>query len=270
MTEEKNPLQWTEHLLAIGRHAFTLNEVKEVFSSRSDEAIKLSLNRLSKKGKILSIHQGYYIIVPPQYARRGILPPDHFVDGLMRYLSRPYYVGLLSAAALHGAAHQQPQEYFVVTNFPAMRPTEKKNIKINYISKKEIEDSLLEQRKTATGYLRVSSPELTATDLIQFEERVGGLNRAATVISELAEEVKPDRLSTDFVEAVPVTVVQRLGFLLDVVLEERTLADRLYEVGQQAELTFYRIPLKPSQAVKGYSSDPRWKVIVNTEIEIDE
>ena len=188
----------------------------------------------------------------------------------MRYLNRPYYVGLLSAAAMHGAAHQQPQEHFVVTNFPVMRPTTKKDIKINYVSKKEITASLLEQRKTDTGYLQVSSLEPTATDLSQFEDRTGGLNRAATVINELTEEMKTDRINADLTEAVPVTVLQRLDFLLDVMLEERTLADRLYAVSRQAELTFYRVPLKASQSVKGCPSDPRWKVVINTDIEIDE
>ncbi|MBU2500813.1 type IV toxin-antitoxin system AbiEi family antitoxin [bacterium] len=33
----------------------------------------------------------------------------------MRYLAQPYHVGLLSAAAIHGAAHQQPMVFHVVT-----------------------------------------------------------------------------------------------------------------------------------------------------------
>jgi hypothetical protein len=56
----------------------------------------------------------------------------------MKFLKRPYYVGLLNAAAFYGAAHQQPQEYFVFTNFPPLRPTSKRGIKINYISKREV------------------------------------------------------------------------------------------------------------------------------------
>ena len=264
------PLQWVEYLLSRGRHAFSLAEFRKTFPGLSEAAVKLSLNRLSKKGKVLSIHQGYYIIVPPQYAARGILPPALFIDGLMRYLNRPYYVGLLSAAALYGAAHQQPQEYYVITDFPVLRPTLKKGIKINYVSKKEIPEDLLEKRKTDTGYLLVSSPELTATDLIQFESRIGGLNRATSVLNELREEMKTDRINERILEVVPVTVIQRLGFLLDVVLEEKMLADHLYEISRYAQLKFFRTPLKASGAVKELSSDQRWKVIVNTEIEIDE
>ena len=33
---------------------------------------------------------------------------------------------------------------------------------------------------------------------------------------------------------------------------------------------FFRIPLKSSVDVKGFNAENRWKVIVNTKIEIDE
>ena len=44
-----------------------------------------------------------------------------WIDDLMRFHHVPYYVGLLSAAALHGAAHQQPQEFQVVSG-AVLRP----------------------------------------------------------------------------------------------------------------------------------------------------
>ena len=37
-------------------------------------AIKSALKRLSKKGKIVSFHKGFYLIISAQYANRGILP----------------------------------------------------------------------------------------------------------------------------------------------------------------------------------------------------
>ncbi|NGM73129.1 hypothetical protein G5B32_07720 [Sphingobacterium sp. SGL-16] len=66
----------------------------------------------------------------------------------MKFLERPYYAGLLNAASFHGAAHQQPQEFFVFTNFPTLRPTSKKGIKINYISKsKSLPHSLRKEKR---------------------------------------------------------------------------------------------------------------------------
>ncbi len=261
---------WVEKQVSLGREAFSLNQIRKEFPNQSDAAITLALNRLSRKEKIVSVHKGYYAIVPPQYAMHGIVPADVFIDGLMRFLLRPYYVGLLNAAAFYGAAHQAPQEYFVFTNFPVMRPTQKKGIKINYISKKQLSENLLENKKTQSGYLKTSSPELTAADLVQFEKRIGGLSRAATVIKELVSEIEISRINAELVNAVLITTVQRLGYLLEFVLFEEEMANALYNVSISEGKRFQYIPLKTSKSGFDMSVENRWKIIVNSEIEVEE
>jgi predicted transcriptional regulator of viral defense system len=261
---------WTDQLLSKGKTAFTVEQAREAFKDLSGVAVKRSLDRLSVKGKIVSIHKGYYLIVPPQYAAKGILPPSLFIDGLMKHLERPYYVGLLNAAAFYGAAHQQPQEYAVFTGFPVLRPTQKKGIKINYVSISSIRPELLEQRKTETGYLTISSPALTAADLVQFEKRTGGLARSATVLSELAEAIRPGHFTEAFFRQASTATIQRLGYLLDKVLHQQELAAYILQQSQKLGLTFFSIPLKTSSPVKGFGTDDKWKVIINTKIEIDQ
>ncbi len=260
---------WIEQLLGKGRYSFALEELKAAFPQQSDTAIKFALLRLSDKGKTLSIHKSYYVIIPPQYHSRGVLPPALYMDAFMRYLRRPYYMALLSAAVYHGAAHQQPQEFFVATNFPVLRPTRKKGLRVNYISKKEIPDALIEPKKTEAGYLKVSNAVLTASDLIQFDKRIGGVNRALEVLHELVEVIRPQDFTDEFIRYVPVTVLQRLGYLLEIVSVDHTLADALYDAMMKGDLQPFRIPLKPSAKVKGFSSGNRWKVIENIEIEAD-
>ena len=260
---------WVEHLAARGRHSFSLTEVRDIFRDDTEAAIKLKLTRLAGKRKIISIHKGYYLIITPPYRSKGILPPPLFIDGLMKFLGRPYYVGLLNAASFHGAAHQQPQEYFVFTDFPALRPTSKKGVKVNYISKKKVSTLFLEKRKTETGFINVSNPALTAIDLVQFDKRIGGLERTATVLNELAEAIKPEQITEHLLEEAPVTVIQRLGFLLEVVLQKDVGKD-LYDMSKKAKLEFFRIPLKTSAPMGGFSSHERWKIIVISEIEIEE
>jgi hypothetical protein len=67
-----------------------------------------------------------------------------------------------------------------------------------------------------------------------------------------------------------VTTLQRLGYLLENVCLNTLLADALFKAMKREALSLFRIPLKASKETKGFSSDNRWKVIVNTEIEIDE
>ncbi|MEI8273915.1 MAG: type IV toxin-antitoxin system AbiEi family antitoxin [Paludibacter sp.] len=262
--------QWIESLQSRGRYAFSLSLIAEELPGYTEIAARSALSRLTVKGKIISIYRSYYLIIPPQYSSKGILPPAMFLDGLMKNLERPYYLALLNAASFFGASHQQPQEFFVVTNFPVLRTTQKKGLIINYISKKNIPETLLESMKTETGYIKVSNPALTACDLIQFEKRVGGINRVSTVLNELAESIKPEMFNNELFEYVPVTELQRLGYILEEILDNELLSTALYKALQKKKVTFFRTALKASASLNGFSTNERWKVIVNTKIEIDD
>ncbi|HPH19168.1 MAG TPA: hypothetical protein PLE32_10335, partial [Haliscomenobacter sp.] len=69
---------------------------------------------------------------------------------------------------------------------------------------------------------------------------------------------------------VHVTTMQRLGYLLEHVCLNQQLADSLFDAMEREKLGFFRTPLKAANETIGFASDHRWKVIVNTEIEIDE
>lgn len=262
--------EWVENLLQRGRTAFSIEELRQAYPKYTDAALKLILNRLFKKGKAVSIHKGIYLIISSQYASRGILPPPVYLDTLMKYLNRPYYLGLLNAASFYGAAHQQPQEFFVHTTYPQLRTINKKGIKVNYISKQVIPESLLENRKTENGYLKISSPELTATDLVQFEKKIGGLSRAATVLNELSDEIELKKINKDFLKEIPVATIQRLGYILDKILQKQEIASHLYNEAMKSNIKFQKIMLKASGESKGFPLNEKWKIIINTEIEFEE
>jgi len=262
-------LNWIEKKQSWGKYVFCLQEVKTDFPDISEQALVLSLSRLSSKGRVLSVYKGFYLIIPPEYASRGLLPPMIFIDSLMNFVDKPYYVGLLSAAALHGASHQQPQEFFVVTNAKQFT-TQRKGLKIRYITKKIIPEDLLEKRKTESGYVFVSNPELTAADVVYYNNRIGGINRAASVLNELVDAMNPRRISGSLINTLTIPTIQRLGYLLDVVLEQKILADKLFSESLKLKKEFFRQPLKAGQVRKGFPKNDRWKIIINTDIEIDE
>ena len=147
-------------------------DVKQQFDI-SDKAINQSLYRLKNKKQIAQIRNGFYAIISPGYSSQGIIPAPLFIDDLMQSLSKRYYVGLLSAAALHGAAHQQPMEFFVVTEKPALRRINNRKIKINFYVKKKWTDEDIVNKKTDAGNIQVSSPELTALDLLYYTNSIG-------------------------------------------------------------------------------------------------
>lgn len=262
-------LSWIENLQAHGKNSFSLKQVRKNFRDLSQEALSLNLTRLSRKNKIASVYKGFYVIISPEYSIQGMIPPILFIDSLMKYLDKPYYIGLLSAAALYGASHQRPQEFFVIHQLPSIRPIHKKGNKINFIGRLVMNNKFLEQRKTPAGYVNVSSPELTAFDLLQFERHIGGLSRTATVLDELSESIKAERLTQDLILSVPVVMLQRLGYILDRILGKVDLSEVLLERIGKIHPVLKRRPLKAGWPVKGYKTDPKWKLIINVEIETD-
>ena len=102
------------YLQTRGTYSFTLEGAFSIVD-KSQTAIKREIARLSKERKVRSIRRGFYVIVPPEYAVRGTRPVDLFIDDLMNYLDRAYYISLLSAGQLHGAAHQK-------CKYPMLRP----------------------------------------------------------------------------------------------------------------------------------------------------
>lgn len=261
---------WVDELQQKGQNAFTLQQARAVFHHISEAALSLALARYSGKQKIVSILRGYYLIIAPKYAAMKVIPPENFIDGLMKSLGRPYYVGLLSAAAMQGASHQQPQEFFVFTGLPAMRPIQKNGIKVNFISLVHFPNiEFFERIKTEVGYISISPPVLTALDLVCFEQKVGGLSRCATVLIELLEDVRPTHFNASILSLARISTLQRLGYILENEINRLDLSTALYKYCQKVGLNFNRIKLDPTSSDKGCAVNKKWNVVLNTTIELD-
>ncbi len=261
---------WVNQQLALGKYSFSLDYLREKMPDKSDNSIKHALKRLADKNKIVSVYKGFYIILPPAYFNMGFLPPNMFIDDLMEYLGRPYYISLLSAAALHGAAHQQPQTHFVCTILPSMRNTNKKGLQIKYVSKRNFPKSYIIQKKTESGYVNVSDPVLTSLDLINYQKIIGGLSRAATVINELSEEISEHEISSDILNLTPCANIQRLGYLWEYECGQAGLADALFDILKQLRRPLKSYKLNPALELQKQEINNRWKININTMIEIDE
>jgi len=251
-------------LRAKGRYTFTLAELEKEYNL-SYRSIKQNLYRLKIKNKIAQIRQGFYVILPPEYASIGTLSEHIYIDSLMKFLGKNYYVGLLSAAALHGAAHQQPITYFVVSQDTAARNIDNQKQRILFFSKQHFINEGIIQKKTISGYINVSSPELTAFDLLDNIKRFG-INRITTILQELYEEMRPSSLAKIAKLVDNKSNIQRLGYILETVVGAEKLANSLYKI--LSKTTFYSVPLSPVKARKG-TIDKKWKIIINMEIEPD-
>lgn len=258
---------YTHDQRARGKYTFTTKGLHHQLKV-SENALKKSLQRLKSHGSVVMVRKGFYVIVPPEYRAKGIIPTSLYVNDLMKYLKRDYYVGLLNSAALHGAAHQQPQSYSIVTEGIALRAINNDKVHIVFYIKKSWDQKDILQKKVDTGYINISCPELTALDLVNYYKEVGGFNRVATVLEELIETMQAEKLVESAKRYKELTVVQRLGYLLEFVLEEIELSDALYSYLEPKR--FYPTLLRPErEKPKTMVTGNRWKIIPNIEVEPD-
>ena len=229
-------------------------------------ALKRAAERLKVKRRLATPRRGFYTIVPIEYRQSGAPPAASFIDQLMRFHDTPYYVGLLSAAEIHGAAHQRPQEFQVFAG-EQLRPLEVGRNRIRFFLKKDLERTPVELVKTTSGRIRVSTPEATALDLVRFYDRVGHLNHVATVLSELAEKVDAGKLVQAAEAEGESASAQRLGYLLEKIGAPKAAA-KLAKWVERRSRKF--VLLRPDKTGKELSRDTRWSVIVNDEVEPDE
>ena len=64
-------------------------------------------------------------------------------------------------------------------------------------------------------------------------------------------------------------IIQRLGYILECVLEEQQTADELYDLARKASISFRKVLLKVTKPATD-NLNKRWKIIDNQPIEIDD
>jgi predicted transcriptional regulator of viral defense system len=248
-------------LAARGRYHFTTEEAEAALGS-SIAATRAALRRLKRKGVIAVPYRGFHVIVPPEYRRLGCLPAEQFVPQLMEHLRQPYYVALLSAARYHGAAHQQPQLFHVMV--PKYRPPLScGEVRVRFVARHNAQAMATTQFNTPRGQVVVSSPEVTAFDLVGYQEHAGGLDNVATVLAELAEVLRPERLLTA-ARLSPTPWAQRLGYLLEIVGANGltdTLAAHVNDTVNETTV------LLTGAAAAGAAGSSRWRLMINTKVE---
>lgn len=262
--------KWIKDRAIHGFPTFSIEDVRETGMYSSEQILQNELYRLCSNKTIASVYRGFYVIIPVQYVLRGSVPATYYIDQLMAYLSKPYYVCMLSAAELLGAAHQRPQQFSVMTTFPKRRVISTRNVIIDWFYREELPEDALITKNTETGTIRISNPLLTAADLVQYQQHVGGLSLVATILEELSEQINIKSQFASLASFVKKVTWQRLGYILEHVVEENELADELYEQIRNLPGSLMYMPFSTSAEDNTSERNSRWKIKINVQIEKDD
>jgi hypothetical protein len=173
--------------------------------------------QLSRLSSVVQLHprSDFYLAVDPLHRASGSTPVEWWIDDFFRDLERPYYIGLLSAAVIHGASPQAIQVTQVVSDTyrPDLRVGRRR---IQFTQKEGAGKTPMMTPRGARSRVMVSTPGATVFDLVRFQKKLGGWPRILDVIDALAERgLKAGGIAEALVPDLELKLLQRTGFLLN-------------------------------------------------------
>ena len=240
--------EYLKDLRQSGRLSFTINQASSDLGI-SKHNVLASIFRIKKSGEIISPAKGFYVIIPPEHQLQGCLPASQLVPILMQHLKINYYVGLLSCAMYHGATHQKPNSFQIISDKQI-----RKNLKFG----------------------QVSIDVVYKKSLANLPNRSGGLNHIATVLSELIEAIDVKKLLDLANISKQKFWLQKLGYILEKIDVENLkhkqkiiITLQKYLFSNKKNIAKNYVALAPEIPIKDYPRCKKWKVVENTSIESD-
>jgi len=254
--------EWLDTEYGRGRLTFTFDEYRHERGGSLEAALSM-LSRAKRNHLVASPARGFYVIVPSEYRTDGAPPWQWYLDAMFGMLGAPYYAGLLTAAAQHGASAQGAQEVQVVTD-RHVRDRRVGRQRLVFVRSARMAAAPTDSLKTPAGTVRISTPEMTMLDLVAYPRRAGGWGNIASLLPDLAEPSSRRGWSDALGIGPPTAHVQRLGYLLDAVGASNvdTLADWLR--GRRR----FVVTLVPGAEREG-TVDDRWNVIADPGVQPD-
>ena len=244
---------------ASGRLVFSLDDI--VAKGRDVTSLASTIRRHVASGAIVRLSQrsSTFLIVPPEYRWYGAPPVEWWLDDVMTRHGGTYYLGLLSAAGMHGSSHFAIMETQVVTT-KILRPINVGKIVVKFFQRADAQSVPVEIRQNQWSPLNISTPEATAIDILQF--RPCGIARAAMAIFELMFAFKKNSLkkALDLAET---ATAQRFGFVLQYAGNEQMASV------VETWLSHRRPQPVVLEAGGGvpWAIDRRWQIKVNAKLE---
>ena len=242
-----------------GRLNLHTQDIRAAMPGVSEDALRQALHRQQQRGRVIRLSRGsdHWLIVPLQHADAGAPPLETWLDRYMtKTLGIHYYVALLSAAETYGASP------YAVMVTQVMVPERRRPITVGrhevvFHTCSRIKHMPTQWHETPDGRFRVSTPELTALELVGREALLGGMGRVREVLRELWASCTPKGLATALEAMQEIPTAQRLGALLTLD-DSAALASRVADWLREKPLRL--VPLEHRQMPRSSEIDAVFKV----------
>ncbi len=214
------------------------------------------LDRLTRKGRLIQLQRGKYLIVPIK-APNQQWAPNEFVVAALWMRDTPYYIGYFTMYNYWGFTEQIPQTVFVINL--------KKNIK-KTIGSLSYEFLRTAGRKSFGAHktnvedvdVRISAKERTLVDFMY--NPMGSFASMGTVLKDNIDEIELEKFIDYLIRFPIVSVRKRAGFFLEEIGCKNAIIEKLRKnIGGKDTY----VVLDPSNKSRKGKINKDWKIIVN-------
>ncbi len=190
----------------------------------SESPARKVIRNLLRKGWLTRLVGGRYMLLPPERGPENL--GENNPIALAAAVVDPSYVGWWSAAAFHGFTTQKPMTVTVaVLRQSPMRTIEGTEVRFIKIATRKF--SGFKSYHVYGRNVAISDPEKTVVDCIDRPDLAGGVSELARIVYNAMGEVAPDKLVASALAMKSTALLQRLGFLSDLVGRPLPVALRL-------------------------------------------
>jgi predicted transcriptional regulator of viral defense system len=204
-----------------GRNVVRAADIIDLLQSES--TARKVIRNLLRKGWLSRLVGGKYLFLPPDRGPENLGENNAFA--LATAVVEPCYVGWWSAAAFHGLTTQKPMTAFVAV----MKQTAARRIEgteLRFVSVAARKFFGFQSYDVYGRSVPISTPEKTVIDCIDRPDLCGGLTELIRIVYGAHNEMKAATLVQTAVSMKSTALLQRLGFLFDLVEWVLPAADR--------------------------------------------
>jgi len=219
-----------------------------MYPDRTEVALRKLVASLARKGYLHRLKRDLYYVTPDR-----VMDPDQLIKvGPLIYKG---YVAFSSALYIHGLLDYHPFTIFVAT-VDIARTLEVDNYEIKFVTLGERFDGM-----TLKDEIWVSDMEKTIFDCFFKLDHAGGMPNIVKALAQIRTLEWP-RFMRYVERYARMPMRQRIGFILDVMLEKDLMEVPEYVVEELSKDIKYPARLDPSEAGIGTYSR-KWKLIDN-------
>jgi len=216
-----------------GRSVVRASDVLKLLGS--ENSARKVIRNLIRKGWMSRIIGGRYMLLPPEHGPENL--GENNILALAAAAVEPSYVSWWTAAAYHGFTTQKPMSVFVAV----LRQTPVRTIEGSEVRFIKVTERKFFGHQTYNVYDRsvaISTPAKTLIDCLDRADLAGGPAELARITHNALAAIDPGELLTAANRMKSKAVMQRLGFLADLV--DRPLPDDVRDALREAIPKSYR------------------------------